>query len=55
MRYQIYRSWFMFRIRLIGDNGEKVIPPEGYTRKENAQKAIDLIKSSSGAKVEDLT
>lgn len=56
MKFQIYKSWFMYRWRLVAANGEIIASGEGYTRKTNVIEVINLIKSTNdGVPTEDLT
>ena len=55
MKYEYWKSssdnnWYW---HLKAANGEKIASGEGYTSKADCLHAIDLVKSSKGAKVEE--
>jgi uncharacterized protein YegP (UPF0339 family) len=52
-KYQVKRGKYkgQWRLRLIADNGEKIIPPESYHNQADVDHVIGLIKSSKDAPV----
>jgi uncharacterized protein YegP (UPF0339 family) len=55
MRFELYKSSGKFRWRLVAANGEVIAQGQGYTRKEKALEAIDLVRQARGARIDDLT
>ena len=48
MRFEIYKDKAEeFRVRLVASNGETICCTEGYTSKQSAQSAINIIKGTN--------
>lgn len=55
MRFQIYRRFFRWRWRLRAGNGEIIAHGgQGYSRKIDAERAIDLVQGSAIAPIEEV-
>ena len=52
-KYQVKKGKYkgQWRLRLVADNGEKLIPPESYFNEGDLDRAIELIKGSTAAPV----
>lgn len=54
MKFELYKSSGKFRWRLVAANGEIIAQGQGYTRKEKALQAIDLVRGCGDAPTLDL-
>lgn len=52
-KYQVTKGKYkgQWRLRLVADNGKKLIPPESYHNEADLDHAIELIKASTAAPV----
>lgn len=52
-KYQVTKGKYkgQWRLRLVADNGEKIIPPESYHNEADVDHVIGLIKGSGDAPV----
>lgn len=44
MKVEVYRKRLLWRVRLVGRNGETVMVSETYYSKSNAERAAKLVK-----------
>lgn len=55
-RFDLYRSWFLYRWRLRATNSEIIASGEGFFRKEDCQRSIELVRQyAPDALINDLS